>query len=63
MAGKKGRSGRPQGRVTPITKGVMARLEPKDIERLKRAAKINERSVSNYLAMLIKDHLDNVIQE
>ena len=56
MTEKRGR-GRPPGKTAPVTKGISARLELPDIEKLKRAARGDGRSVSNYLAMLIKNHL------
>jgi len=61
MAGKKGRSGRPKGSVvTGETQTVTTRLTPKTHEKLKRAARGDGRTVSNYLMMLINDHLESL---
>ena len=56
MTEKRGR-GRPPGRVTPVTKGLSTRLEPKTIAKLKRAARRDGRSVSNYLGRLVERHI------
>ena len=59
MTEKRGR-GRPPGKTAPKTKGICTRLEFPDIKKLQRAARGDGRSVSNYLAMLIKEHLNNL---
>ena len=56
MTKKRGR-GRPPGKTAPVTKGISARLELPDIKKLQRVARGDGRSVSNYLARLIKEHL------
>ena len=61
MAGKKGRSGRPKGSTTAeATTTVTTRLTPKTHEKLRRAARGDGRTVSNYLMMLIQNHLDGL---
>ena len=59
MTEKRGR-GRPPGRVSPETKGLSTRLEPKLIAELKRIARADGRSVSNYLGRLVAAHIAEV---
>ena len=58
-AEKRGR-GRPPGRVTDGTKAVSTRLTEGQVARLKIAARMDSRTVSSYLYVLINRHLNEL---
>lgn len=60
MAEQRKGPGRPPGRLTPETKGLSTRMEPRLIKELKRIARADGRSVSNYLGRLVEAHIAEV---